>query len=274
MEKIFEKLSAILTDIRTLCGTCVVWKRSALCITESRAAPDFFMHNCQFCDRFKTTYGLNLCRHHDSVIVPQAIAAHNGELFLQSCPAGALELIIPVSSDERCFGVLFIGPFAHANLRNHAHLPVIDESRALAIGRICRQLLLPLGPALAGFHPDVRPRDPRIAKAVEYIEQHYKEKITLQEMAKRFYLSPSRFSHLFIADCKQNFTDFLMNTRLQVSLDLLKFSEWNISEIARLCGFSDAGHFSTLFKQKYSNTPSNVRKNSRKTLPAATPRKH
>ena len=39
MDTVFEKLSNILCDIREICGTCVVWKRSALCITESRAAP-------------------------------------------------------------------------------------------------------------------------------------------------------------------------------------------------------------------------------------------
>jgi len=257
----FEKLSQILADIRTISGTCAVWKRSALCITDYRSAPDFFMHNCRFCTHIKEKYGVNICRRHDSVTVPQAVAAHHGEPFLLNCPGGAVELIVPVQDKEQIFGILFIGPFAHANLRNDTELPEIDESRALALGRLCRQLLLPLGPALGGMHPDIRPRDPRIAKVVEYIEHHYGEKITLQEMAKRFYLSPSRFSHLFIAECGQNFTDFLLNTRLMVSLDLLKFSDWSIAEIARLCGFSDAGHFATLFKNKYSCTPSAMRAN-------------
>ena len=81
-------------------------------------------------------------------------------------------------------------------------------------------------------------------------------------MAKRVYLSPSRFSHLFISQCGQSFTDFLLNTRLAVAIDLLKYSDWSITEIAGLCGFSDAGHFATLFKQKYSHTPSCIRKNS------------
>ncbi|MBQ9803329.1 MAG: helix-turn-helix domain-containing protein [Lentisphaeria bacterium] len=259
MNTVFEKLSHILADICTLSGTCAVWKRSALCITESRAAPDFHMHNCRFCEHIKEKYDVNVCRRHDSVTVPQAVAAHHGKPFLLNCPAGAVELIVPVHNEEQTFGILFIGPFACANLRNDAELPEIDEPRALALGNLCQQLLLPLAPALVGMHPEIRPRDPRIAKVVEYIEHHYGEKITLQEMAKRFYLSPSRFSHLFIAECKQNFTDFLMNTRLMVSLDLVRFSDWSIAEIARLCGFADAGHFSTLFKQKYAMTPSAAR---------------
>jgi AraC-like DNA-binding protein len=217
------------------------------------------MHDCRFCDHIKAKYGLNICRRHDSVTVPQAVAEHKGNPFLLNCPGGALELIVPIQNPERIFGILFIGPFACANLRNRADLPLIDEARALALGRLCQQLLLPLGAALAGMHPDLRPRDPRIAKVVEYIEHHYGEKITLQYMAKRFYLSPSRFSHLFIAECGQNFTDFLMDTRLSVSLDLLRFSDWSIAEIAGLCGFSDAGHFSTLFKHKYLCTPSAMR---------------
>lgn len=266
MDMFFEKLSVILADVRLLSGTCAVWKRSALCITESRAAPDFFMHNCRFCKHIKEKYGLNICRRHDSVTVPQAVAEHGGEPFLLNCPAGAVELIVPVQDSQQIFGILFVGPFACASLRNNADLPVIDETWALALGRLCQQLLLPLGPALAGIHPDLRPRDHRIAKVVKYIEQHYGEKITLQEMAKRFYLSPSRFSHLFIAECGQNFTDFLMDTRLSVALDLIKFSEWNIAEIAGLCGFSDAGHFSTLFKQKYLCTPSYMRLNNSRSI--------
>lgn len=265
MDSVFEKLSGILTDIRTISGTCAVWKRSALCITEARAVPDFFMHNCRFCEHIKEKYGINICRRHDSVTVPKAVALHNGNPFLLNCPAGALELIVPIQDSERIFGIVFIGPFTCANLRNCTDLPVIDENKAMALGRLCQKLLLPLGAALVGINPSVRPRDRRIAKVVEYIEQHYGEKITLHEMAKRFYLSPSRFSHLFITECGLNFTEFLMNTRLSVALDLLKFSEWSIAEIARLCGFSDAGHFSTLFKHKYLCAPSTMRtSNARK----------
>lgn len=261
-DNVFQKLSQFLADIQEISGTCVVWKRSALCITESRAAPDFFMHDCEYCAHIKEKYGINLCRRHDSVTVPREIQAHNGEPFLLNCPGGAIELIVPVQSRESFYGVLFIGPFACANLRNQSTLPLITEARALAIGRISQQLLLPLGPQLAGMHPDLNPRDPRIVKVVEYIEQHYSEKITLQAMAKRFCLSTSRLSHLFISQCGQSFSDFLMNTRLSVSLDLLRFSDWNVTEISRLCGFSDAGHFATLFKNKYSRSPSNIRKNS------------
>ncbi len=259
---VFEKLAQLLADIREICGTCVVWKRSALCITERRAGPDFFMHNCQFCSEFKEKYGISLCHHHDSITVPQAIRRRNGEPFLLNCPGGAVELIVPVGDADKFYGVLFVGPFACADLRNQSGLPVICESKALALGRLCIQLLRPLGAQLAGMHPDIKPGDPRIAEVVEYIEQHYNEKITLQEMAKRIYLSPSRFSHLFLSECGQSFTDFLMNTRLGVAIDLLKYSGWSITEIAGLCGFSDAGHFATLFRNKYSHTPSDFRKNS------------
>lgn len=259
---VFEKLSQLLADIREICGTCVVWKRSALCITERRAGPEFFMHNCQYCDDFKAKYGLNLCQRHDSITVPQAIRERNGEPFLLNCPGGAVELIVPVCDADKFYGVLFVGPFACANLRNQSGLPVICENKALALGRLCVKLLKPLGSQLAGIHPDTKPGDPRIAEVVEYIEQHYAEKITLHAMAKRVYLSPSRFSHLFIAQCGQSFTDFLMDTRLGVAIDLLKYSDWSITEIAGLCGFSDAGHFATLFKHKYSHTPSDIRKNS------------
>ncbi|MBQ9088732.1 MAG: helix-turn-helix domain-containing protein [Lentisphaeria bacterium] len=57
------------------------------------------------------------------------------------------------------------------------------------------------------------------------------------------------------------FAEILFN-EFGAAIALLKYSDWSITEIAGLCGFSIAGHFATLFKHKYSHTPSDIRKNS------------
>lgn len=253
MEQLIADLTEIVTLLREISGICVVWKRTQMCITESRQSKHF-MHDCAFCNRVKDRFGHKFCRHHDTVAIPAAIKKSGGEPFFCPCPGGAMEYIVPVGDGERIFGVLFFGPFAREAGKTDG-LPVLDAERVRTLGELGRRLLLPLGVKLSGIYPALRVTDSRISAALTYLGQHYGEKISLQSVARRFFLSPSRFSHLFSQQCGSNFTDYLLDLRLAAADDLLRFSAQSIADIAKLCGFSDAGHFATLYRRKYRRTP-------------------
>lgn len=55
-------------------------------------------------------------------------------------------------------------------------------------------------------------------------------------------------------------SDFLKDYRLRKALSLLAHEDYNISEVALLAGFSDAGYFSKCFKEKYGQAPSEFKK--------------
>ena len=78
-----------------------------------------------------------------------------------------------------------------------------------------------------------------IRKAFQYIETHYKEKLSLQEVADHVYLSRSYLSKEFQKSAGVSFADHLRTLRLNEAMKLLRNSEKSINEIALESGFSN-----------------------------------
>jgi AraC-like DNA-binding protein len=98
-----------------------------------------------------------------------------------------------------------------------------------------------------------------------YFSYYLSEPLSLADMAKRARLSPSRFSALF----KQKFGisphRYLFDMRIQRARELMVKSAYSLEEIAVLCGFSDAAHFSKAFKGRNGLTPGEYRREFRNT---------
>lgn len=105
-------------------------------------------------------------------------------------------------------------------------------------------------------HPDIA--NP-IQSALQYIQFHYKEQITLGEVAQSVYLSTSHFSRSFKEEMGVTFVDYLMTYRIDQSKTLLKMTTLPIEVIANQVGFASAPYFSTAFKKKERCTPSEYR---------------
>lgn len=100
----------------------------------------------------------------------------------------------------------------------------------------------------------------RIRAEAEYINIHFSEKIDFDEMAKRCYLSRSRFTHIFTEIFGQPPTLYQLNQKLNNARELLVYSELSIGEITEKCGFSDQMYFSKIFKKTYEISPLKYRK--------------
>ncbi|WP_343250433.1 response regulator [Diplocloster hominis] len=99
-----------------------------------------------------------------------------------------------------------------------------------------------------------------ITIAIEYIEQHYKEPVSLEEVCAQVDLSYHYFSGLFRQETGVTITDYLIQVRIDHAKRLLKDTTKNISEIAELCGYSDARHFSRLFAKRVGIKPQEYRR--------------
>lgn len=100
----------------------------------------------------------------------------------------------------------------------------------------------------------------RVLAEAEYINLHFSEKIDFAEMAKRCYLSRSRFTHIFTEIFGQPPTLYQLNQKLNNARELLVYSELSIGEITEQCGFSDQMYFSKIFKKTYGISPLKYRK--------------
>ncbi|KIC83275.1 helix-turn-helix domain-containing protein [Pseudomonas sp. C5pp] len=94
---------------------------------------------------------------------------------------------------------------------------------------------------------------------VDYIEAHLEQPITLGELALRCNLSEYHFARMFRASFGLPPHQYLLARRLHRACQLLRLGVMPLGEIALLCGFSSASHFSNRFRQAVGATPGEYR---------------
>lgn len=103
----------------------------------------------------------------------------------------------------------------------------------------------------------------RIRRIMEYIQEHYAERITLEDLAEQVHLCRSESCRLFKRYMKESMFDYLLDYRVERSLELLRSPELDVTQIAGRTGFASPGYYSKIFKRKMGCTPLEYRKNHR-----------
>ena len=88
-----------------------------------------------------------------------------------------------------------------------------------------------------------------VNKAMEYIQEHYKEKIYLVDVADYVFVSQWHLSKLLNKHTGSNFSELLNGIRVNKAKELLKDQSMRIYDIAEEVGFQDLAHFSRVFKK-------------------------
>lgn len=93
-----------------------------------------------------------------------------------------------------------------------------------------------------------------IQKIKRYLENHYSENITLQDVADEICLDKSYLGRLFKEECQTTVMGWLRDVRLSKAKELL-LCGMNSSEVADKTGFGDSAYFSKTFKQVTGISP-------------------
>lgn len=111
-------------------------------------------------------------------------------------------------------------------------------------------------------HNDEQPNSntTKIKKILHYINSHFKEEITLKDVADYAEVSYSNIGKYIKTHLGETFPEYLNKVRLEYSCQLLLNSSEPISDIANFSGFSSSSYFSKIFKSKYGITPQEYRK--------------
>ncbi len=99
-----------------------------------------------------------------------------------------------------------------------------------------------------------------IEKANQFIEDHYKEEISLEDVAKEVNLSSYYFSRFYKEETEINFTDKLANVRIEKAKELLKDKELSIKDVCFMVGYMEPNYFSKIFKKVTGYTASDYKK--------------
>lgn len=111
----------------------------------------------------------------------------------------------------------------------------------------------------------VQPRDVDKFKTVlEYIEAHYREKITIKALAEMMNISPVYFSNAFKAAFHVSPKQYILGKRLFESQLLLTRTDLSVREIADRVGFENENYFSEFFSQKVGISALKFRSNAQK----------
>lgn len=88
-----------------------------------------------------------------------------------------------------------------------------------------------------------------IDRADHYIQEHFKEEITLEDVARAVNLSPYYFSRFYKEETGVNFIDRLTAVRVERAKEYLEHTEYTVKDVARAVGYADPNYFSKLFKK-------------------------
>lgn len=100
-------------------------------------------------------------------------------------------------------------------------------------------------------------------RMLAYIHENYNQNVNIQDVAAAGYVSRSQCYMIFRRFMDKTPIEYLNNYKISKSMELMKDSSLNLTEISSMCGFSSPSYFSETFVKIMQCTPSKYRKSIR-----------
>lgn len=101
--------------------------------------------------------------------------------------------------------------------------------------------------------------DNTIDMAIKYVQENYRNDLTMAEVANHISLNYSYFSILFKEKTGMNFIDYLRMIRIEKAKELLQNSVYKIYEVSEMVGYNNTKHFTTTFRTLTGISPKEYR---------------
>lgn len=98
-----------------------------------------------------------------------------------------------------------------------------------------------------------------VKAAIAYMNEHFAEPLTLNNLAEKACLSPFYFTRIFSRETGMTPYQYLISTRISAAKFMLKSTSFSIKEIGYMCGFSNVSSFCSAFKKWETQTPGSYR---------------
>lgn len=98
-----------------------------------------------------------------------------------------------------------------------------------------------------------------VRRSIDYIYENLNEPLTLEQLSVREKLNPSYFSRLFAKETGSSLKNFVISAKVRTVENMLKYSDFSISEIAVSLGYSSQSAMTAIFRRITGLTPKKYR---------------
>lgn len=133
---------------------------------------------------------------------------------------------------------------------------MIENLSLLIAGNLVRQIKhnLPSKP-----HNILKSKKEYIKKVIDYMNENYTASVSCDEMANLIKMDKFGFIRSFKAQTSKTPYEYLLDLKIEKAKKMLRASDYSITEISMLCGFSSHSHFTSTFKKKAGISPTEYR---------------
>jgi len=233
-----------------------------------------------FCALVKSTpLGRKACECDERQAVADCVKKQR--CMLRRCHLGLIDIIVPVVLNARVVGLFCTGQFFYEQLTQqhfqkiqkrladmgidiikarqaYFSAPVIEKRRVAAIMDLIQMVVGLIDTSRLQTLKTAAMHDP-LRKALDFMEAHYAEPMTLPVAAKEAGLSVSRLAHVFKAQIGMSFTAYLNLIRVNWTKYYLTNSHLRVSETAFHVGFGNLSHFNHVFRRSTGLSPTKYR---------------
>lgn len=100
----------------------------------------------------------------------------------------------------------------------------------------------------------------RITQIINYLQEHYTEDISLEDLSSRFYLSSYYLCREFKKHTYTTIVQYINNLRIIHAQRLFQETSQSVTDISKIVGFSNVTHFNRIYKSVTGMSPSQSRK--------------
>ncbi|MGN1014840.1 MAG: helix-turn-helix domain-containing protein [Butyricicoccus sp.] len=105
----------------------------------------------------------------------------------------------------------------------------------------------------------MRKNESLVRQIVEYLDSHFTEPITLEQISAEFHISTSHLSHLFKRETGTSPMQYVIYRRIGEAQSMLMGSDYPIGQIEELLGFGSGSHLNAMFKKYVGVSPKEYR---------------
>ena len=103
----------------------------------------------------------------------------------------------------------------------------------------------------------------RLRPVISYIDEHFREKIYIDDLSAMINVSPDYFTKMFKESIGKTPIDYINGMRVNSAMELLCTTEMSMTEIAESIGFCNPNYFHKIFKQYMVTSPLAYRKSTK-----------